>query len=321
MKKLLLCISIAGIYTASAQTYQQKVFDDSYFEATRKAQALYDTNQYKQSAMAYSKAFSDAGGKCMLQDRYNAACSWSLAGNTDSAITYLQLAANGRYTSYNHLILDPDLDVLHTDARWDMICKKVNENRLISLSAANMNLLYLLDTVMQDDQRERMKFDNTREKYGVNSKEFRTLVATMNKFDSVNILRVTNILDTHGWPHRAEVGDEGSQAVFMVIQHADISVQEKYLPHVRDAVKARDVRPSSLALLEDRIAVSNGKKQLYGTQLGMKQDGTYYLDELEDPDNVDKRRASVGLGPLADYLMQWNLKWDPATYKKEHNLK
>ena len=321
MKKALFFFAIFYANVISAQMYQQKVFDDSYFEAIKSAQRLYDTKQYQASGMAYSKAFSDAGGKCMLQDRYNAACAWSMAGNADSAIAYLRLAVAGRYSNYNHLILDTDLYALHNDARWAAICRQVYENRFIGMSAANTRLVHLLDTILQNDQQVRTRFESTQEKYGTNSKEFRDLIAEMKRFDSINILRVSQILDTHGWPHRQEVGDEGSHAVFMVIQHADILIQEKYLSMVRDAVKAGDVRASSFALLEDRIAVRNGKKQLYGTQLGMKQDGTYYLDELEDPDNVDKRRASVGLGPLADYLQQWNLKWDVAVYKKEHNLK
>jgi hypothetical protein len=36
-----------------------------------------------------------------------------------------------------------------------------------------------------------------------------------------------------------------------------------------------------------------------------------------DPDNVDKRRAFVGLGPLAGYLKNFGIAWDPADYKKE----
>ena len=32
------------------------------------------------------------------------------------------------------------------------------------------------------------------------------------------------------------------------------------------------------------------------------------VSPLEDPDNVDKRRAEVGLGPLADYVSNWNIK-------------
>ena len=36
-----------------------------------------------------------------------------------------------------------------------------------------------------------------------------------------------------------------------------------------------------------------------------------------DSDNVDVRRASVGLPPLADYVSNWQIKWDPAQYKKD----
>lgn len=35
-----------------------------------------------------------------------------------------------------------------------------------------------------------------------------------------------------------------------------------------------------------------------------------------DPDNVDKRRESVGLKPLAEYLQIWNLTWDLDKFKK-----
>jgi len=38
---------------------------------------------------------------------------------------------------------------------------------------------------------------------------------------------------------------------------------------------------------------------------------------LEDPDNVDMRRAGVGLPPLAIYAEQWQIKWDVEQYKKD----
>ncbi len=43
----------------------------------------------------------------------------------------------------------------------------------------------------------------------------------------------------------------------------------------------------------------------------------YYVQPLEDPDNVDKRRAQVGLQPLAEYVSQWQIKWDVEQYKKD----
>jgi hypothetical protein len=32
---------------------------------------------------------------------------------------------------------------------------------------------------------------------------------------------------------------------------------------------------------------------------------------------VDDRRALVGLPPLADYVSNWEIKWDPDQYKKD----
>jgi hypothetical protein len=77
-------------------------------------------------------------------------------------------------------------------------------------------------------------------------------------------------------------------------------------------------QPRHLALLEDRVALREGRKQRYGTQLkwDVRTNG-YQLAPLEDPDHVDQRRQAVGLSPLAVYLAQWGLSWNVERYKKE----
>jgi len=80
---------------------------------------------------------------------------------------------------------------------------------------------------------------------------------------------------------------------------------------MRDAVKKGNANSRSLALLEDRVALRQGKKQIYGSQLGRdKVTKVYYLRPLEDPDNVDKRRNEVGLGTIQDYISNWGLQWN-----------
>jgi hypothetical protein len=86
---------------------------------------------------------------------------------------------------------------------------------------------------------------------------------------------------------------------------------------MREAVKNKKARASSLALLEDRVNLREGRKQIYGSQIGTFKDGKYYVQPLEDPDNVDKRRAEVGLGPLNEYTQHWHFNWDAAAYKKQ----
>jgi hypothetical protein len=160
----------------------------------------------------------------------------------------------------------------------------------------NKALASALDSIYYADQNGRMKIDSIEKQYGPRSAEMMALWEDIQYHDSINVIRVTALLDTYGWPGKDEVGETAASAVFLVIQHADLKVQEKYLPLMREAVKQ--------------------KKQIYGSQLSGDGSGTYQIDPLEDPRNVDKRRAAVGLGPLADYLKRWNIVWDAEEYIK-----
>jgi hypothetical protein len=61
---------------------------------------------------------------------------------------------------------------------------------------------------------------------------------------------------------------------------------------------AGEVSRQDLAYLTDRVLVNDGKKQRYGTQMGMN----FEPQPIEDAGNVDQRRAEVGLPPLAEYV-------------------
>ena len=136
--------------------------------------------------------------------------------------------------------------------------------------------------------------------------------------DSINQIAVTKILDQHGWLGVKDIGEDANTTLFLVIQHADLAVQEKYLPMMRDAAKKGNAKPSALALLEDRVALRQGRKQIYGSQVGWDMiHNDYYVQPLEDPDNVDTRRSSVGLPPMSVYLAHWSMKWDVDQYKKD----
>lgn len=81
---------------------------------------------------------------------------------------------------------------------------------------------------------------------------------------------------------------------------------------MRAAVKEGKARASSLALLEDRVALGEGRPQIYGSQVirDHTHGGRYYVRPLVDPDKVDERRAAVGLGLLKDYVKKWDIVWD-----------
>ncbi len=92
----------------------------------------------------------------------------------------------------------------------------------------------------------------------------------------------------------------------MIVQHAGLAVQQHYLPLIEQAALEGEAAASSLALLQDRVLMRQGKKTLYGTQLRrVEETGEWFLWPIEDERNVDDRRARIGMGPLAEELAEY----------------
>ena len=180
-----------------------------------------------------------------------------------------------------------------------------------NLTIANYNLLTAqLDSIHIKDQKYRQMITDVEAKHGYESKEMKDLRKTINKNDSANLVQVINILEKYGWLGADAVGEQGNTTIFLVIQHSDQKTQEKYLPMMRQAVKNGKAKGSQLALLEDRVAMGQGKKQIYGSQISRDQKtGKYFVAPIEDEPNVNKRRAAVGLMPLEDYARHFNIEY------------
>jgi hypothetical protein len=117
-----------------------------------------------------------------------------------------------------------------------------------------------------------------------------------------NASRLHAILDQHGWPGRTMVGADGAHAAWIVVQHAigDPALQRRALPLLRSAAAQGEVSVVEVAMLEDRIRVSEGRLQRYGTQYDWDADGRLSPLPVEDPEHVDERRRAVGLSPLEE---------------------
>ena len=179
-------------------------------------------------------------------------------------------------------------------------------------------LVAILDTIYLEDQTYRKQLREIEAKYGRQSDEMKAHWQLIHEKDSINLVKIKKILDERGWLGPKIIGNQGNSTLFLVIQHSDLEAQEEYLPMMRDAVKKGNANPGNLALLEDRVALRKGEKQIYGSQVGRDPEtGEYYVLPLIDPDNVDKRRAEVGLGKIQDYISHWNLIWNVEEFKKK----
>lgn len=122
--------------------------------------------------------------------------------------------------------------------------------------------------------------------------------------DSANADWFAGVLERFGWPKRSLVGDDGAAAAVQLLQRAMSrpAVQRKGLELLMQAAEKGEASMIDAAHFADRIAVYEGKPQLFGTQLDWDETGRLRPAPIEEPDQVDKRRALVGLPPLADLM-------------------
>ncbi len=290
---------------------------DKYDTLKKEAWKLYESKEYQKSADKYKEAFDQIEGKAYPNDRYNAACSYALAKDAETSFYHLfRLANDSDYKNYRHITNDGDLNILHENKRWGELLAIVKANKEEAEKDFDKPLVALLDSIHQEDQNGRREIDEIEKKYGWKSDEMKAHWKIINEKDSANLILIEKILDERGWLGPNVIGGAGNMTLFLVIQHADIETQVKYLPMMKEAAKIGNAQPSSLALLEDRVALRQGKRQIYGSQIHSDKDGVKFVAPLVDPENVDKRRAEVGLRPLADYIKIWDLTWDVEKHKE-----
>ena len=310
---LLVCFFVAlSVSNLNAQTNTK-----SYSELIRAGWKLCLAKDFKASAKIYEQAFK-VNPKASLNDRYNAACINSLANNSNGAYKHLFVAASElNWYDINHLKNDKDLINIRKDKRWNQLISVMQKTKIEIEKHYDKKLVTVLDKIYFDDQSTRSQIRSKEEKYGRDSKEMRAFWQTILKKDSINLIKVSNILDTQGWPSKKKIGTRGASTIFLVIQHANQDTKLKYLSMITKAVENDELPKRQYAMFYDRLVLGQGKRQVYGTQLAMsKESEKPYVLPLEDVKNVDKRRAKMGLNTMQENLNRWNITWDVTAYLK-----
>lgn len=180
------------------------------------------------------------------------------------------------------------------------------------VAPANATVAAELRALRDDDQRFRVEGMRLWNEKGMDSPEARAVWEKQGVLDAMNQARLDEIVARHGWPGVKLVGLQGADAAFLIVDHAPLAFQKKYLPALQQATDARDALPMWAAMLDDRVRVNEGRAQRYGTQVhkeaGWKE---WRLQPIEDELHVDDRRAQVGFEPLAEYLKQFGIVYKP----------
>lgn len=119
-----------------------------------------------------------------------------------------------------------------------------------------------------------------------------------------NAALLARAFDALGWPNHQTLGDEGAAAAFFILQHAigRPDVQRRGLELMLDAIPLGHANALDAAYLSDRIAVFEGRPQLFGTQFDWDDAGLLSPSSIANPASVDERRESVGLPPITDTI-------------------
>ena len=109
-----------------------------------------------------------------------------------------------------------------------------------------------------------------------------------------------------GYPGFRQVGEKSANNFWLLVQHADAypAFQRQVLQLMLTEVKRKNASPVNYAYLTDRVAINSGQPEEYGTQVVYEGPGIGKAipKSLRDAQNVDRRRAAMGMEPLKNYL-------------------
>lgn len=163
-----------------------------------------------------------------------------------------------------------------------------------------------MNAVLAERLRELVERDRaTRAQLLAESRLYGDYADEMQRVHRDNAFELAQIVAAHGWPGIALVGEAGCRQAWTIAQHSICTpgLQRGFLDALRRAVAAGDAPAVHAAMLTDRIRFNEGRPQVYGTVLDWNGRGELGC-EVEDPDDVDARRAGVGLPPFAQSLAE-----------------
>lgn len=177
-------------------------------------------------------------------------------------------------------------------------------------SGLNSVLKHELDSLQTLDQKYRAalsanikdKGDSLSAVYGVKKEELNDyLWKLQGEIDSLNTVRIEQIIKIYGYPGISLVGKPTNETAFYIIQHSKMI--DKYLPIIKEAAEKNELSFVLYAMMLDRSLMFHDKEQVYGTQgsgmsVNNKKTGNWenlsFIWPIKDPATVNQRRKAAG---------------------------
>ena len=197
------------------------------------------------------------------------------------------------------MLVDPRLLKLKRSMYWKPLVAEVRKGYALYPDAKSA---FFLDSLYFEDQKYR-----TYSPYSLNGyiEEIDTVVLPEFKFtdqqaiqkDSFNYLALQRYMDKNGYPGISKVGRRQSRAVGYIILHQGDSIAyKKYIPVVKSLCMEGEAEWDVFAKMTDKLCITKGETQVYGTQYDRDANGRTILYKIDDIDQVNYRRMRIGLG-------------------------
>lgn len=249
---------------------------------------------------------------------YQLACFHSLKKDTIKSFNYLYKAIKmGAYG--DDILSDTDFEPLHSTKKW----RSVKDTLIIIYlnrypDIKNKDLSVKLWLMGIDDQSTRSLRSNYKKPFpDYNTREWKKLNRQFRKEAKKRTKFILSLINEGYYPLYSDVGQEAADAALFIIQHSQKKkLFKKALPLLKDAVENKEANGVNYALVLDRYLMRTNKKQIYGTQYWRYSiDTTDEMSDLEfwpieNENEVNKRRASIGLDPIEEMARKRNILYD-----------
>ena len=192
------------------------------------------------------------------------------------------------------------------------ICKHADVDAQ-SQSNVNYDSLRIVLEKMYDEDQEirRILIDSI----GLDSPEAGKYFNLMATIDNRNKINIESILVKYGWIEKSKIGEKASEAIFYTVQHTDLEFIQRFFPQFKTLADKGEASPKLCAMMEDRLLMWQGKKQIYGTQANnsLRPDKTYAVWPIENPAEVNELRKKKGFETtVEENAKKLNAEYDPA---------
>jgi len=314
--KNFIVLSILSFISFQLQSQTFSSTNPDYITNVKAGEAALNAEKYDSCLIYYKEAFT-IKQTSILSTLRGAACAYS-ADNHTILNNYLDIAFDLNWDQPKAIFDQyPEFEYLNKTTfeemivqRWEMSAKE---------AGINLELMAELKEISRTDQLQRGEMRYISDTYGWKSPQMDSLWVLQNATDSINQIRIEEIIEEFGYPGQTLVGSSAGSTAFMVIQHSNQEMQELYLPLLKEQADKGEIRWSSVALMVDRVLLGKGEKQIFGSQIHTDQKtGEQYFGEIENPFKIDSIRNTVGLGSLQDYGDHWEIKWNPDKHLARH---